>query len=70
MAKKTDLTKKKDADLIKDMATKRESLRVSRFSLGADGKNVKAVRDLRNEIAQIKTELNRRARQADAAPVV
>ena len=64
MSKKTDdLTSKKDADLYKEIDSLRESLRDSRTNLGADGKNVKAIREMRRQVARLQTELSRRARQ-------
>lgn len=63
MAKKAITTKNK-ADLLKQLAEKREALRVFRFgSTGAKITNVKTGRDLRREIARILTTL----RQVEAA---
>ncbi len=63
MKKKTDITTIEQSDLIKDLGKLREELRTSRFSLGAEGKNVKARRTLRKDVARIMTENNRRTRQ-------
>jgi len=59
MAKKTDITKKSTADLVKDITEKREGLRKIRFSTaGAGAKDVMKVRNTRKEIARLLTELN------------
>lgn len=56
---KTDLQKKSTADLVKDITTKREELRKTRFSTaGAGAKDVMKVRNTRKEIARLLTELN------------
>lgn len=64
MAKKKDITTQKDAELIKMMNDLREELRNARSAFGAEGKDVKAQRDIRRDIARIQTELNNRARQS------
>lgn len=61
MAKKTDITKKNDADLIKQLNEHREALRTFRFGeAGGRSRNVREGRSLRKEIARILTELTRR----------
>lgn len=57
----TTLADKKDADLRKELAEKREALRQFRFSAsGAKVKDVKEGQNTRKEIARILTELRRR----------
>ncbi|OGG51917.1 hypothetical protein A2704_00080 [Candidatus Kaiserbacteria bacterium RIFCSPHIGHO2_01_FULL_54_36b] len=62
-----DFTKQDVAELQKQVADKREALRVFRFGgAGSRTRDVRAGRTLRREIAQILTEL--RARQIASAP--
>ena len=51
----------KTEELLKTLAEKREALRVTRFSFaGAGGKNVKASRELRKDVARILSEIKSR----------
>jgi len=60
--KMAELQKKKDAELVKLLAEKRESLREFRFGVSSTSGNTSEGRTLRKEIARILTELNSRAR--------
>ena len=54
-------TEKTDAELAKELAKHRESLRGLRFSVaGSKVRNVKEAKSLRKEIARVLTEINRR----------
>lgn len=56
-----EIQKKKDADLVKEIATKRTELRKARFAMqGASAQDVKKLRELRRDIARIMTELRQR----------
>lgn len=58
-------TKKADTELKKELASKREALRVFRFGgSGSKQKNVKEGAVLRKEIARILTEINSREKNA------
>ncbi len=63
MSKKIDITTKDEAELTKQLGAFREELRTARFALGAEGKNTKAKRTLRRNIARILTESGKRTRQ-------
>ncbi len=55
------LTQKKTEELVKELAGNREELRGLRFNVaGSKVRNVKRGRKVRQEIARILTELNRR----------
>lgn len=55
---KKELTKKSEADLIKELGEKHVSLREIRFgTAGSKSKNVKEQRAIRKEIARIRTAL-------------
>lgn len=57
----TDLAKKSDADLKKELSEKRESLRAFRFGMaGSASRNVREGRSTRRDIARYLTELRRR----------
>lgn len=57
-----EIAQKDIKDLKKLLALKREESRTFRFgTAGAATRNVKAVKNIRREIAQILTELNKRA---------
>ena len=59
MAKKINYNEKEAAELGKIVADKREELRALRFGgAGSKNKNVKAVRNLRKEIARALTAAN------------
>lgn len=56
-----DFSKKKDSELIKELASKRTALKDFRFAIwGSKTRNTKEGKDLRREIAQILTEINAR----------
>jgi ribosomal protein L29 len=56
--KKKELTKKSPADLFKELDEKRVSLRDIRFGIaGSKSKNVKEQKNIKKEIARIKTAL-------------
>lgn len=58
----SELTKKTVEDLAKELATKEEALRGFRFGAsGSKTRNVREGRNLRREIARIKTELRTRS---------
>lgn len=60
-----DATTKTDADLKKEIAEMRESLRTFRFGVaGSKSRNVRQGRTTRRSIARHLTEINRRARGA------
>ena len=55
------LSKKRNSELVKELAEKREALREFRFGMsGSKTRNVREGRELRKQIAQILTELNSR----------
>jgi len=57
--KKEEKTKKNTTDLMKELNEKRLSLREIRFGgAGSKSKNVKEQKNIRKEIARIKTTLN------------
>lgn len=59
--KKTDLQKKSDKDLAKDLREKQEALRAFRFALsGSKTRNVREGKALRVDIARIKTAMTAR----------
>ncbi|HEY4519865.1 MAG TPA: 50S ribosomal protein L29 [Candidatus Paceibacterota bacterium] len=61
MAKKIDVKKYSVADLHKEIAQKREELRVFRFGgAGSRTRNVREGRGVRKDIARLLTELNSR----------
>jgi len=61
----SEMSKKTDADLKKEIADKRETLRTFRFSLaGSRSRNVREGRTARREIARMLTEVNRRMKAA------
>jgi ribosomal protein L29 len=63
MTKKTDFTKKNDAELKSLLAEKREELRASRFaSAGARPKDSNAHSKIRKEIARVLFEMGHRAK--------
>ena len=67
MATTIDLKKKNDADLVALLAEKHEAVRVFRFGgAGGRARNVRLAKTLRKEIAQIMTEMTKRA----SAPVL
>ena len=56
-----DIQKKSDADLVKLLRETREKLREYRFgTAGSKGKNTREPANLKNDIARILTELNKR----------
>ncbi|XKT75223.1 MAG: 50S ribosomal protein L29 [Patescibacteria group bacterium UBA2103] len=57
----TDLAKKNDKDLNKLLREKQEDIRKIRFGV-AEKKDPKAHKNVRKEIARIKTELNSRTK--------
>ena len=60
-----ELAQKDIKDLKKLLAEKREESRSFRFgTAGAQARNVKAVKNIRRDIAQILTEMNKRAKVA------
>ena len=59
---KIDLKEIKDADLLKDMAMHEETLRKARFKVAGTVGLKDNHKTLRKKIAQIKTELTRRAK--------
>lgn len=59
MTKKIDLKTLKDTDLIKEIAQKQESLQKMRFNVAGKAKNHGA-KELRQDVARIKTELRSR----------
>jgi ribosomal protein L29 len=68
MAKKTDISKKNDVDLVKALGEHRESLRAFRFGeAGGRSRNVREGRATRKEIARILTELTRRSNETLAS---
>jgi ribosomal protein L29 len=57
----TDITKRKDDELQKELEEKRQALAEARFAVsGARSGNVKEARELRRNIARLTTELNTR----------
>lgn len=63
--KQSDVQKKTDADLEKELVANREGLRQFRFGVaGSKTKNVKESANRRKVIARILTELNARKNQA------
>lgn len=55
-----DIRGKSEKDLHKMLRDKQEALRVFRFSIsGSKARNLKEGRNLRREVAQVMTELNR-----------
>jgi ribosomal protein L29 len=63
-----DITKQEISELQKDLADKREALRVFRFEgAGSRTRNVRGGRTLRREIARILTELRSRDLSAEKA---
>jgi ribosomal protein L29 len=57
----TDITKRKDDELQKELKEKRQALAEARFAVsGARSSNVKEARELRHDIARLNTELNAR----------
>jgi large subunit ribosomal protein L29 len=61
MAKKTDIKKTGDKELLKNLAEKREELRKMRFDLaGSKNKNTKLVKNTKKDVARILTELTAR----------
>lgn len=59
-----DIQKKNDADLVKHIAEKRESLRELRFKASGSGmRDGHAIENTRKEIARSLTELNKRANE-------
>jgi ribosomal protein L29 len=61
------LSTKNQADLEKQVNEKREAMRVLRFGVsGGKVKNTKELKNVRKEIARLKTELRARAIQAKA----
>lgn len=65
MAKKTKLTEKNPAELVKMLKEKREELRGLRFAAaGARPKDSAAPMKARREIARVLTELGSRAKKA------
>lgn len=63
--KKSDVQKKTDADLAKELVENREGLRQFRFGVaGSKTKNVKESANRRKVIARILTELNARKNRA------
>lgn len=59
--KSSELVKKTDADLRKELALVRESLRVFRFGIaGSKSRNVCEGRTTRRSVSQYLTEINRR----------
>jgi ribosomal protein L29 len=71
MAKKDTLTNHSVDDLNKLVLSKREELRVLRFSVaGSKNRNVKQAKTLRKEIARALTELNQRLNLSTRAPKV
>ena len=63
MSNYKDIQKKKDAELVTMVEEQREVLRSARFNAAGTGtRNVKAVREARQQIAHGLTELNARAR--------
>lgn len=61
------LSTKTEADLEKQVNEKREAVRVLRFGIsGGKVKNTKELKNIRKEIARLKTELRARALQAKA----
>lgn len=59
----TDLTKKKDTELLKDLAAAQNKVQQFRFGMsGSRTRNVKEGRDLKKHIARILTELNARTK--------
>ena len=65
MAKKTDYTNKKEADLRKEIAKLREDIRAGRMSMNGQGGDV-ARKEARRAIAQMQTELSARAKAPQA----
>ena len=56
-----DISTKSDRDLTKELADKREALRVIRFGVaGSKTRNVKEVSALKKDVARILTEINSR----------
>lgn len=63
MSSYQDIQKKSDAELQKHVEEKREEVRKFRFgTAGAGTRDVRAVRNAKQEIARCLTELNARAR--------
>lgn len=59
----SELQKKNDAELTALVGDKREELRKIRFGASGSGmRNTRSIRNLRREVAQILTELNRRSK--------
>jgi len=64
----TDITKQNIEDLAKEVAEKRESLRLFRFGeSGSRSRNVREGRNLRHDIARILTEISKRRSPSDVA---
>lgn len=58
-----DIAQKKDTDLVKLLAEKREELRAFRFNMtGSAMRDVRAARTNKKDVARILTELNARRR--------
>ena len=56
-----EISTKNEKDLIKELAEKREAIRVIRFGVAhSKSRNVKETKGLKKEVAQILTELNSR----------
>jgi ribosomal protein L29 len=61
-AKEKEINTMSDADLVKELTEKRETLRGMRFNVaGSKVKNVREQRATKKEVARILTELNKRA---------
>jgi|AntRauTorcE11897_2_1112592.scaffolds.fasta_scaffold09214_5 ribosomal protein L29 len=61
-----DIQKKKDTDIVKLLAEKREALRKARFAMhGSSGKDVKELRETRKDVARLMTELRSRQLRAN-----
>lgn len=65
MAKKTDYTNEKEANLHKEIAKLREELRSARTDLNAQANGTTA-QQTRRAIARIQTELSARAKKGEA----
>jgi ribosomal protein L29 len=62
--KTNDITTKSDADLRKEIEKQRDGLRTLKGVFGAQGNDVKAIKNHKRIIAQIQTELSARAKKA------
>jgi len=62
--KSTELTKKKDAELVKLLASKKEEIREHSFGVSGASKGI-SPKNIRKDIARILTELSARANNQD-----